>query len=92
MAATIFQKIENNMQRGRLNGQGWILTFNNLQGIHADPLTGWQGGGDTQGQVQLGFPSFEAAVAYARREGIDYHVVPTPQRSLKIQSYAENFK
>jgi hypothetical protein len=92
MGARIFQKIENNMQRGRLNGRGWILQFDNPQGIRVDPLTGWQGGGDTQGQVQLGFPSKEAAIAYAQREGIDYHVVPAPRRTLKIQSYAENFR
>jgi hypothetical protein len=92
MGARIFRKIENNMQRGRLNGRGWILAFDNPQGIRADPLTGWQGGGDTQGQVQLSFPSCEAAVAYAEREGIDYHVVPAPERTLKIQAYASNFK
>jgi hypothetical protein len=92
MGARVFQKIPNNMQRGRLNGRGWILAFDDPQGIRADPLTGWQGGGDTQGQVQLSFPTLEAAIAYADREGVDYHVVPSPERTLKIQSYAENFK
>jgi hypothetical protein len=92
MGARIFRKIENNMQRGRLNGQGWILAYDNPQGIRADPLTGWSGGGETQGQVTLGFPSLEAAVSYAEREKIEYHVVPEPRRRLMIQSYAENFK
>jgi hypothetical protein len=92
MGARIFRKIENNMQRGRLNGRGWILAYDNPQGIRADPLTGWSGGGETLGQVTLTFPSLEAAVAYAEREKIDYHVVPAPQRTLKIQSYADNFR
>lgn len=92
MEAKIFRKIENNMQRGRANGTGWILQFDYPQGIRADPLTGWQGGGDTQGQVMLTFPTLEAAVAYAQRHGIDHRVVPAPARTLKIQSYADNFR
>jgi hypothetical protein len=27
MGAGIYKKIENNMQRGRANGKGWILEF-----------------------------------------------------------------
>jgi hypothetical protein len=92
MGARIYKKIENNMQRGSANGKGWILEYDNPQQVRADPLTGWAGGGETQGQVKIGFPSAEAAIAYAEREGIDYHVVPVGTRTLKIQTYAENFK
>jgi hypothetical protein len=92
MGARIFRKVENNMQRGHLNGQGWILAYDNPQGIRADPLTGRSGGGETQGQVTLAFPSLEAAVSYAKCEKIEYHVVPEPRRTLKIRSYSENFK
>jgi hypothetical protein len=92
MGARIYKKIENNMQRGSANGKGWILEFDNPQGIRADPLTGWSGGGETQGQVKLLFPSVEAAIAYAQQNEVDYHVVPTPRRTLKIQAYADNFK
>jgi hypothetical protein len=92
MGARIYKKIENNMQRGRANGKGWILEFDNPQHVRADPLTGWSGGGETQGQVKLSFPSIDAAIAYADRNRIDYHVVPVGARKLKIQTYAENFK
>lgn len=92
MGVRIFQKIENNMQRGRLNGSGWILEFDDPQHIRADPLTGWSGSGDTQGQVSLRFPSREAAVAFAEREGLRYHVFEPGPRTVKVQAYADNFK
>ena len=38
------------------------------------------------------FPSLEAAKAYAAREGIDCHVVPASEATLKIQAYADNFR
>ncbi|KKC24642.1 ETC complex I subunit [Sphingomonas sp. SRS2] len=92
MNVRIYRKIENNMQRGRANGKGWRLEYDVPYACRADPLTGWQGSGDTQGQVQLTFPTLEAAIAYAERQGIDYHVVSTGPRALKLQSYADNFK
>ena len=57
-----------------------------------NPLTGWSGGADTQEQVILAFPTLEAAKAYCAREGIDFHIVPSTQPKLKLQSYADNFR
>ena len=91
MKARIYQKVENNMQRGRANGKGWRLDYNVPYACRADPLTGWQGSGDTQGQVQLTFPSLDLAVAYANQQGIEYEILKGGARSLKIQSYAGNF-
>lgn len=91
MSVRIYRKIANPMQRGRNNDDGWLLEHEVPYAWRADPLTGWQGSGDTRGQVRLSFPSLDAAIAYARREGLDYHVVPPGRRSMKIQSYAENF-
>ena len=91
MGVKIFKKIENNMQWGRANGKGWLLEHDVPYACRADPLTGWQGSGDTRGQVQLSFPTLEAAVAYAEREGLDYRVGPSSKRSTKIQNYADNF-
>ena len=42
--------------------------------------------------VDIGLPLLEAAKAYADKQGIDYHVVPGPERTLKIQAYADNFR
>lgn len=91
MTARIYKKIENNMQQGRANGKGWILEHDVPYACRADPLTGWQGSGDTRGQISLSFPTLDAAIRYAEREGIAYHVVPPGKRSFKIRSYADNF-
>ncbi|MEE2916858.1 MAG: NADH dehydrogenase ubiquinone Fe-S protein 4, partial [Pseudomonadota bacterium] len=42
--------------------------------------------------IRLGFPTCEAAIAYAEREGLPYTVIPTPTKTLKLQSYADNFR
>jgi hypothetical protein len=87
----IYQKIENNMQNGRANGRGWILEFDNPQHVRADPLTGWSGSGDTQGQVVVKFPSGEAAIDFAKRQRLDYHIFEPGPRAIKIKPYASNF-
>ena len=93
MAARIYQRYRNGMQASRaVSGGEWVLEFESKTPRRPDPLTGWSGGSDTQNQVQIIFPTIEAALAYAGREGIDCHVVPAATRKLRIQSYADNFK
>ena len=92
MAARIFQKSRNAMQSGNAHAEDWVLEFESKQARRADPLTGWSGGADTQSQVIIRFPSAEAAVAYADKYGIHYHLVPPPQKKMRFQSYADNFK
>ena len=92
MHARIFQEPKNAMQSGRARTQRWVLEFAPAEPRRADPLMGWAGSGDTQRQVKLTFPTLEAAQAYAAKEAIEAHVVPTPSRTLKLQSYADNFR
>lgn len=92
MAARIFQRSKNAMQSGRARADEWVLQFESHTARHADPLTGWAGGADTQTQVRLTFKTLEEAKAYAERNGVPYHVVPPAQSTLKIQSYADNFR
>jgi ETC complex I subunit conserved region len=90
--ARIYQKPKNAMQSGRARTDSWILEFQPVEAKRPDPLTGWAGSGDTREQVRLSFPSAEAAKAYADRNDITAHVVPAPQRVLKLQAYADNFR
>ena len=90
--ARIYQKPKNAMQSGRARTTDWLLEIEPTQAQAPDPLTGWAGGGDTTNQVRLDFDSLEAATAYAEREGLAYHVVPAPERKLKLQTYADNFR
>jgi ETC complex I subunit-like protein len=92
MAARLFQRSRNAMQSGKARADDWVLQFESRRPIRPDPLTGWSGGSDTQSQVTLTFPTLDAAKAYARREGIAYHLVPAAEPKLKLQSYADNFR
>jgi hypothetical protein len=92
MAARIFQRPKNAMQSGRALTDEWLLEFEPAEAKKPDPLTGWAGSGDTQSQVRLSFASCEEAMAYAQKYGITYHVIPAPERTLKLQAYADNFR
>ncbi len=90
--ARIYQRPKNAMQSGRARTAGWVLEYAPSEARVPDPLTGWAGSGDTRAQVRLSFPTLEAAQAYAEREGLTCHVAPGPERLLKLQSYADNFR
>ncbi|SOB86499.1 ETC complex I subunit conserved region [Sphingomonas guangdongensis] len=90
--ARIYQRPKSAMQSGRARTDRWVLEFEQATAPHADPLTGWAGSNDTRNQLRLNFPTLEAAEAYAKKEGIAYHVVPAPERKLKLQAYADNFR
>jgi hypothetical protein len=91
-AARIFQRSKNAMQSGNARADQWVLEFESHRPHLPDPLTGWSGGAETQSQVTIGFPTMEAAQAYADKYGISYHLVPPAERKLKLQAYADNFK
>ncbi len=79
-------------QSGRANSGVWLLEFERTEPQVPDPLTGWNGSGDTKTQVKLTFRTKDEAIAYADRHGIAYHVVPATPVKLKIQAYADNFR
>ena len=92
MSARIYQRPKNAMQSGKAHTDEWVLEFAPAEQRKADPLMGWAGSGDTQVQVQLKFPSLDAARAYAAKKGIDATFIPTPPKTLKLQAYADNFR
>jgi hypothetical protein len=79
-------------QSGKANAGRWFLEFERQEPLRPDPLTGWNGSGDTNAQVRMTFDSKEAAVAYAERHGLQYHLIPAPPVRLKLQAYADNFR
>lgn len=90
--ARIYQRPKNSMSSGRARTSIWMLDFAPAEAKLPDPLTGWAGSGDTRDQLRLTFPTQEAAIAYAEREGLPFTVIPAPERTLKLQSYADNFR
>ena len=91
MAARIYRPARTATQSGRAKTRRWVLEMEPRSRKEADPLCGWIGSDDTEQQVQLRFPSKEAAIAYARRQGIDYRVYDPHERVVRPKSYAENF-
>jgi hypothetical protein len=79
-------------QSGKANAGKWLLEFERSEALRPDPLTGWNGSGDTRPQVRIAFPTKEAAIAYCKKHGLQYHVVPAPPVRMKIQAYADNFR
>ena len=79
-------------QSGKANAGLWLLEFEREDPLRPDPLTGWNGSSDTKPQVRLTFDSKEAAIAYAERRALKFHLVPAPPVRLKIQAYADNFR
>ena len=55
---------------------------------------GWYGSGDMLGQLRLSFPDRDAAIAYARANGLAFEAAPEPAGAgaMKPKSYSENFR
>jgi hypothetical protein len=79
-------------QSGTAHTGRWLLEFERQQPLRPDPLTGWNGSGDTRPQVRMTFPTKEAAIAYCDKQGLEHHIVAAPPVRLKIQAYADNFR
>ena len=92
MLARIYKPARNAMQSGQANAKDWVLEFEPAEARRVDPLMGWSGSGDTNGQVRLAFDSREEAVAYAERYRIAYQVFEPNEAKRAVRAYADNFK
>jgi ETC complex I subunit-like protein len=72
--ARIYRPARSAMTSGRARTKRWLLRFDRRTPPFIEPLMGWTGGDDTLTQIELRFPTSEAAVAYARRQGLAYVV------------------
>jgi hypothetical protein len=62
------------MTSGKARTKGWRLRLERRSAPFIEPLMGWTGGDDTLPQVELEFPTLEAAIRYAERQGLAYRV------------------
>ncbi len=88
----IFQPAKNVMQSGRAKTRSWIVEFEPSDAVKANPLMGWPGSADTRQQVRLSFDSRDDAIAYAKKHGFDYEVLPPRDRSVRARAYSDNFR
>ena len=90
--ARIYRPAKTAMQSGRAKTRKWLLEYEPATRRDPDPLMGWSSARDTLNEVQLQFDSLDEAVAFARREGIDYTLIEPHARTPKAKSYADNFR
>lgn len=93
MSARIYQPARTAMSSGQAKTKGWILEHAPGSARSVDPLMGWTSSNDTQAQVKLSFETKEAALAYAKANGIDAVVTDPNKRKPVIRQggYGENF-
>lgn len=89
--ARIYQPDKTAMQSGKGKTRRWKLELLPATPYFSDNLMGWNGMRDTNRQVELYFPTQEAAIAYAEAQGIAYELHTPHKRSILKKSYAENF-
>ena len=79
-------------QSGKANNGLWLLEFERQKPLRPDPLTGWNGSGDTNTQVKITFKTKEEAIAFCEKRGLQYHLIAAAPVKMKIQAYADNFR
>jgi hypothetical protein len=89
--ARIFQPAKTAIQSGRAKTRYWLLEMEPRSRKDPDRLIGWIGSDDTTQQISLKFPTKEAAIAYAERNGLTYQVDDPHKRVVRPKSYADNF-
>ena len=92
MQVRIFRPSKTAMQSGRAKTDEWVLEPETTSRRQPEPLMGWVSAEDTLNQVRLRFGTREEAIAYAKRQGWQYTVLPERERKPKPQTYADNFR
>ena len=89
--ARIFKPSKTAMQSGRARTKKWRLEFEPGSRRFVEPLMGWTGSSDTASQVAIHFETEDEAVAFCKKHGIDYVILPPRERRPKIRGYSDNF-
>ena len=90
--ARIYQPTKTAMQSGAAKTKDWVVRFEPRVARQIDPLMGWTSSSDTAQQVELKFPTREAAVAYCEKHILDFYVHEPRHRKFKSKSYSDNFR
>ena len=78
------------MQSGKRNSKNWLLIFETIDNS-ISPLMGWESSKDTMSEVKLQFSSKDQAIAYAKKNNIDYKLIEPQKQKIIKKSYADNF-
>ncbi|MCY4005541.1 MAG: ETC complex I subunit [Rhodobacteraceae bacterium] len=93
MSARIFRPSRSTTQSGSAKSKKWVLEIAPCSARKLDPLMGWTSSSDTRSQVRLTFDSRDAAIDYAKANGLAYSVMSSNRRNpvLRKRGYGENF-
>ena len=92
MYARIYRPSRTAMQSGKAKYDRWVLEFERQSAKRVDPLMGWTSSDDTLAdEVRLTFDTKEAAIAYAKNEGIAFQLVEDQGAKPVAKAYADNF-
>ncbi|MEZ5690242.1 MAG: NADH dehydrogenase ubiquinone Fe-S protein 4 [Rickettsiales bacterium] len=89
--AIIYCPDKNPMQSGKAKAHSWILEFIPQTPYFTDGFMGWNGMSDTKRELNLRFPSMEAAVEYAKKQNIDCEIFVPNARNQQHKAYSDNF-
>jgi ETC complex I subunit conserved region len=76
--AVIYKPARSTMMSAPKRKEEWRLQFERRTPLRIEPLMGWTEDDYPLAQVEMSFRSAEAAIAYARRQGLQYIVVGSP--------------
>jgi hypothetical protein len=92
MSAKIYRPAKTAMQSGKAKTNLWVLEFDQEGPRKIDPIMGYTSSADTRQQLKLTFESQAQAEAYAKRNDIDYRVIPPKEATRQTLSYTDNFR
>ncbi|TCD14565.1 ETC complex I subunit [Oricola cellulosilytica] len=92
MSARIYSPSKTPMQSGKAKTDYWVLEFDRATARTIDPLMGYTSSSDPLAQVSLRFDTQEAAVAYARKNGIAFRIEEKTDPKRRAMAYSDNFK
>ena len=92
MYARIYRPSRTAMQSGKAKYDRWVLEFERRTAKRVDPLMGWTSSDDTLAdEVRLTFDTKDAAIAYAKAEGIPFQLIEEEGAKPVTKAYSDNF-
>lgn len=91
MFAKIYRPAKTAMQSGKAQTTKWRLEFAPSMAQPTDPLMGWTGSRDANGQVRMSFDTAEQAIAFARAHNIPHQIAEPPAPKRVVKAYSDNF-
>jgi hypothetical protein len=70
----------------------WVLAYEPATRRRPEALMGWTRADDTLNEIRLHFHTKEDAVAFARKNSLEFSVIEPHDTTEKPKSYADNFR